>query len=179
MYGSLSVDSELKKGSTFTAEILVGLCTPAEISPNQLMTSKRLMQLDDTTVCAAHVLVAEDNRINQVLIRRVLEKFEVASVTVVDDGAQCLQTFQDNPHQFNIILLDCQMPVMDGYQAARQIRLFEHLNSLKRIPIVALTASAMKEDIQTCFAAGMDSHISKPFSQQDIFDTILKYLHRQ
>lgn len=108
---------------------------------------------------ALNILIAEDNPINQKLARRILEK-QGHKVTIVENGAQAVATvFQDR--RFNIILMDCQMPVMSGYEATKEIR--QRSSDLPfHIPIVAMTANAMEGDRESCLAAGMDDYLSKP-----------------
>jgi signal transduction histidine kinase/CheY-like chemotaxis protein len=106
----------------------------------------------------ARVLVAEDNVINQKVARRLLEKLN-AEVTVVPDGQQALELFPKN--DFDMIFMDCQMPVMDGYETSRAIREHE-VETGEHVPIIAMTANAMKGDRERCLAAGMDDYVSKP-----------------
>jgi CheY-like chemotaxis protein len=103
------------------------------------------------------ILVAEDNRVNQVVARRLLEK-QGHTVTIAADGQDAIKAFEAQP--FDLILMDVQMPGMDGLQATRAIRQQE--NGQSRIPIIALTANAMSQDRDLCLAAGMDGFVSKP-----------------
>ena len=117
-----------------------------------------------------HVLLAEDNFINQKVTRRILEKMH-HSVTVVSNGREALQAFENQP--FDLILMDVQMPEMDGLQATIAIRQQE-LKLNTRIPVVALTANAMLGDRELCLAAGMDGYVTKPVRSQDLLDEIDK-----
>ena len=105
------------------------------------------------------VLVAEDNVVNQAVIRAMLTSLD-ATITIVENGAQAVEALHQN--LFDIIFLDCQMPVMNGYEAAARMR--QEQTQGKRIPIVALTANALADDRQQCLDAGMDDYIAKPVS---------------
>ena len=116
------------------------------------------------------VLVAEDNRINQIVISEILKNAEMAS-TIVENGVEVLK--QLNDAEFDIILMDCQMPIMDGYEATRKIRESEEgRHHSERLPIIALTANATSEDESKCIAAGMDAYCSKPVDPQKLIEKI-------
>ena len=121
------------------------------------------------------VLVAEDNKINQMVISSMLKKLGV-NYELVDNGELALETFTQNPEQFDLILMDCEMPVLDGYSTSRKIRQFEHKHSLSRIPIVALTAQAMHEHRKRAEEAGMDGHISKPVDLHTVREQLMTFL---
>ena len=112
------------------------------------------------------ILVAEDVPINQILIKTILARYGHA-VTVAGNGAEAVQIWQSGAGTYDLIFMDVQMPVMDGFQATRRIRELESYRG-GHIPIVAMTAYAMKEDRDRCSEAGMDDYISKPFQPEDI-----------
>ncbi|HYP04669.1 MAG TPA: response regulator [Bryobacteraceae bacterium] len=116
------------------------------------------------------ILLAEDNPVNQKLAKRLLEK-EGYTATAVGDGAQALAAIEAQP--FDLILMDVQMPVMDGLQATRTIREKERITGL-HIPIIAMTAHAMTGDRERFLAAGMDAYVSKPVRPNDLFAAIEK-----
>ncbi len=118
------------------------------------------------------VLIAEDNYINQKLMRKLLQKLGY-KCDIVDDGAKVVDLLQEK--QFDIILMDIQMPVMDGYEATRKIRESEKYNG-RHIPIVAVTAFAMERDRQLAYEAGMDDFLPKPFSKNDFYYVIEKHI---
>ncbi|MFZ3215645.1 MAG: response regulator [Candidatus Acidiferrales bacterium] len=118
-----------------------------------------------------HVLLAEDNPVNQVLARKLLQK-QGHTVTSAGTGKEALQLWQQNQRcQFDIVLMDVQMPEMDGLEATARIREFEKASGA-RIPIIAVTAHAMKGDRERCLAAGMDGYITKPINTTDLADAI-------
>jgi CheY-like chemotaxis protein len=113
------------------------------------------------------VLVAEDNRVNQALARRLLEK-QGHTVTIASDGREAIKAFETNA--FDVILMDIQMPEVDGFEATQTIR--ERETNNQRIPIIAVTASAMSGDRERCLAAGMDGFVSKPIDMGELSETI-------
>ena len=115
------------------------------------------------------VLVAEDNLINQKVVARLLERLQ-ATVVVVADGAQALHEVQQQP--FDVVLMDCQMPEMDGFEATRRIRALGP--DFVQPPIVALTANAFAEDRQACLAVGMDDFLTKPVSGERLADLLAR-----
>jgi signal transduction histidine kinase/ligand-binding sensor domain-containing protein/CheY-like chemotaxis protein len=115
------------------------------------------------------VLLVEDNLINQLLASTILESFG-AKVTTAEDGLQGLEKVKEN--NFDIILMDVQMPVMNGYESTEQIRLFN-----QNIPIIGLTANVYKEDIDKCMESGMNAHLGKPFNDEDLFNMMKKLLN--
>ena len=92
-------------------------------------------------------------------------------IDIAFNGEVAIEKFQEN--HYDVILMDIQMPVMDGYRATKKIRDLEECNHLSRTPIIALTAGALKVDQDACFEAGMDDHISKPFGQEELCGRIL------
>ena len=119
------------------------------------------------------VLVVEDNDINQKVITSMLDKLG-ARYVVAHNGRQACTEYARAHDDFNVILMDCEMPVMDGEAATRRIRQQEQQENWSRTPIIALTAHAMKEHIDSCLSAGMDDHISKPVEMNVLREKILK-----
>ena len=118
------------------------------------------------------ILVAEDVDINQEIIEYFL-KMTNASVELVKNGQQVVQAFLEAPEKYDLIFMDIQMPEMDGYEATRIIRNSDH-PAAKTVPIIAMTANVLKEDIERCLAAGMNDHIGKPFEADVVFSTMKK-----
>jgi signal transduction histidine kinase/CheY-like chemotaxis protein len=150
------------------SELLDLICKSLQpIAPNhgEIARVRNAPRLADSPL---RVLVAEDNMVNQTLARRLLEKRGYA-VSVVGDGRAALEAV--NRESFDIVLMDVQMPSMDGFEATAAIRQQEELAGT-HIPIVAMTAHAFKGDQERCLAAGMDAYISKPIRQQDLYATI-------
>ncbi len=119
------------------------------------------------------ILLVEDNPVNQRVAQRMLQKL-AAEVTIANNGAEALERIVTT--RFDAVLMDCQMPMMDGFTATRRIREMERVGGLKRLPIIALTANVMSEDRELCLAAGMDAHLGKPIEPGQIIDTLSRYL---
>ncbi|MBS1825452.1 MAG: response regulator [Acidobacteria bacterium] len=151
MGGQIEVESEVGKGSTFWVMLEFAL---AEVEPRaEVKQSVEMTQ-------AVRVLVAEDNVVNQRLVRRFLDRLG-CTARIVTDGQEALEALR--AESFDVVFMDCHMPVMDGYEATRVLRGMEG----PRIPVVAMTASVLMEDREACFAAGMDDFLAKPFSLED------------
>ena len=120
------------------------------------------------------ILLVEDNPVNQRVAQRLLQKL-AADVTIANNGAEALERVQESA--FDAVLMDCQMPVMDGFTATRRIREWERQSGRgKRLPIIALTANVMSEDRESCIAAGMDAHLGKPIEPAQLVDCLCRYL---
>jgi PAS domain S-box-containing protein len=129
------------------------------------------------TFAGHRILLVEDNPVNQRVAQRVLQKL-AADVTLANHGAEALERLDES--SFDAVLMDCQMPVMDGFTATRRIRELERLSGKsKRLPIIALTANVMSEDRENCIAAGMDAHLGKPIEPAQLADCLSRYLKPQ
>jgi len=122
------------------------------------------------------ILLVEDNLVNQKLATRLLEK-EGHVVTLATNGKEAVEQVSQRP--FDLVLMDVQMPVMDGLEATQTIRQNEAGEQQRRLPIVALTAHAMVGDRERCLAAGMDGYVTKPVQKQVLFATIDEVLRLQ
>ncbi len=122
------------------------------------------------------ILVAEDQLINRKVITQFLER-KAWGVHAVENGKQAVEALIKHPGRFSLVLMDVQMPVMDGFEATRQIRLAEGQHK-RHIPIIAMTAHAMKGDKEKCLAAGMDYYLSKPVNPVELYEIVEKYTKR-
>jgi len=126
------------------------------------------------TFSGHRILLVEDNPVNQRVAQRTLQKL-AADVTIANNGAEALERIAESA--YDAVLMDCQMPVMDGFTATRRIRELERTNPrAKRLPIIALTANVMSEDRENCIAAGMDAHLGKPLEPAQLIDCLSRYL---
>jgi two-component system sensor histidine kinase/response regulator len=142
-----------------------------EASPSRLVTRHSLRE----TRQVLRILLAKDNAVNQVLATRLLEK-RGHTVVVANNGREALAQLEKAAFMgFDIVLMDVQMPEMDGFEATSVIRKNE-MSSVKHLPIIALTARAMKGDHERCLAAGMDAYISKPIQPLELFAAIEKLI---
>ena len=124
----------------------------------------------------AHVLLAEDNQVNREIATAMLQAMD-CRVTQAHDGAQALRAVQSR--DIDLVLMDCQMPVMDGFESTRRIRAWEHeVHGQARLPIVALTANAQAGDREACLAAGMDDYLAKPVTSSRLAETLARHLSR-
>ena len=121
----------------------------------------------------ARVLLAEDNGVNQVVARNMLKAMG-CTFDIVANGSEALQAL--DKEAYDIVLMDCQMPVMDGYAATRALREREAASGAKRMPVVALTANALVGDADTCLASGMDDHLAKPYTRRQLQNILTRWL---
>lgn len=168
MGGSIDVDSELGQGSCF--EVLLDLKI-AEDRTAALAAQEETDEQDGNILQGMKFLCAEDNELNAEILMELL-KIEGAECTICENGEEILKAFEQSaPGDYDMILMDIQMPVMNGYEATKAIRRSSH-ELAKTIPIIAMTANAFSEDIQHSLAAGMNAHVSKPVEMKVLRKTI-------
>lgn len=171
MRGSIELESEVGVGSTFwfTAPFRRVDAAEAARADSQLSTGAALPSP------VGRILVAEDNAVNQLVTRRMLERLGCA-VDVVGNGAEALNALSRG--RYDLVLMDCNMPGMDGPTAARTIRSSETGTS-RRIPIVAITAGSVRMDRAKCMAAGMDDYLNKPVTLSDLSAVVSTFVRKQ
>ena len=158
MGGSIEVESEEGVGSTFIIKI------PFKIASTPDKVNKQTSELK---IDGLNLLLVEDNELNAEIAETLLSD-EGAAVTVAKDGSQAVNIFKEKPEgSFDAILMDIMMPVMDGLTATKKIRTLDHPDA-KKIPIIAMTANAFKEDKEKCLAAGMNAHLAKPIEIENV-----------
>ena len=168
MGGTIDVDSELGQGSCF--EVLMDLKI-AEDRTVALAAQEETDEQDGNIMQGMKFLCAEDNELNAEILTELL-KIEGAECTICENGEEILKAFEQSaPGDYDMILMDVQMPVMNGYEATKAIRRSSH-ELAKTIPIIAMTANAFSEDIQHSLAAGMNAHVSKPVEMKVLEKTI-------
>jgi signal transduction histidine kinase/response regulator RpfG family c-di-GMP phosphodiesterase len=168
--GKVEVKSQFGKGSEFSVQIPYALGTEEDVK-----AIDQVGPADYSSLEGIRILVAEDNEYNQIVINDTLESLiKNLTIDIAENGKIALDMLQKN--KYDIILMDAQMPEMDGLEATRQIRkLNDKIKS--NIPIFALTASVHKADIDKCINAGMNSFIPKPFTREELMGTIAKFYH--
>ena len=165
MGGRIGADGRPGRGSTFWFELLVpSSAAPATATTSSGDTAKNLLGL--------RVLLVEDNNVNRRIASAMLKRIG-AHTTCAQDGQDAVERYRRE--KFDLVLMDCQMPRMDGYEATKEIRRKDG----RRIPIIALTANTMDEDIQRCIKAGMNDHLSKPVTQERLIEVINKWAARR
>ena len=168
MGGTIDVESELGQGSCF--EVLIDL----RIAEDRFVSSAERVEKDEpagNVLKGMRFLCAEDNELNAEILMELL-KIEGAECTICENGKRVLEAFEQSaPGDYDMILMDVQMPVMNGYEATKAIRRSSH-ELAKTIPIIAMTANAFSEDIQHSLAAGMNAHVSKPVEMKVLEKTI-------
>ena len=168
MGGTIDVESELGQGSCF--EVLIDL----RIAEDRFVSSAERVEKDEpagNVLKGMRFLCAEDNELNAEILMELL-KIEGAECTICENGKRVLEAFEQSaPGDYDMILMDVQMPVMNGYEATKAIRRSSH-ELAKTIPIIAMTANAFSEDIQHSLAAGMNAHVSKPIEMKVLEKTI-------
>jgi signal transduction histidine kinase/ActR/RegA family two-component response regulator len=167
MGGEVGVQSEPARGSTFWFALDF---TRVELP---LEPAEEMLPGAVPAGVAGHVLVAEDNAVNQLVLQAMLQNLH-CSVDLVTDGAAAVEALRAGRHA--IVFMDCHMPGTDGYEATRRIREHEARARAPHVPIVALTASALADDRAKCLAAGMDDFLSKPVSMTQLAATLERWL---
>ena len=168
MGGTIDLESELGQGSCF--EVFIDLRI-AENRTVALAAQEEIAEPDSNTLKGMRFLCAEDNELNAEILMELL-KIEGAECTICENGEKVLETFEQSaPGDYDMILMDVQMPVMNGYEATKAIRRSSHELAMT-IPIIAMTANAFSEDIQHSLAAGMNAHVSKPVEMKVLEKTI-------
>jgi CheY-like chemotaxis protein len=120
---------------------------------------------------AGQVLLVEDNPVNRLVAAAMLERLGL-QVLAAEQGEQALAHLTRPAAGLRAVLMDCQMPVLDGFETTRRLREMEEVQRRPRLPVIALTANALASDVQRCFAAGMDAHLTKPFTLQQLHDVL-------
>ena len=171
MHGEIGVDSEPNKGSTFWFTCRFDISKTSELPQDRGPVSSTDLPNEPLNL---HLLVAEDNDVNRVVIKGLLTKLGI-TIDFAVNGFEAVSLYQQNHAQYDLILMDCEMPELDGYEATRQIRKLEVEQGLEHIPIIAVTAHAIGESKGLCMEAGMDEYISKPIRLEALRQKLLQF----
>jgi len=169
MGGDIFFESEIHKGSKFYITI------PYIVSQND-DKGKELVEVEDnigTINTDTKVLVVEDNKTNQLLLSMILDEYEI-TYEIANDGLESLNMFKNT--KYDLILMDENMPNMNGIEAVRQMRILEKEKNTQKTPVVAVTANAIEGDREKFLKAGMDDYLAKPYHEEDIERILFKYL---
>jgi len=166
MGGSITVESELGQGSVFSFNIHVQVCDEAE------MLAEAEKTLDNLDLSGKTILIAEDIELNREVAAAVLEGTG-AAIEFAENGVQAVRMFEASEGRYSVVLMDVQMPEMDGYEATRAIRAMQ---GGADIAIIALSANALQSDVRNALAAGMNDHISKPIDPDLLYAKLAKYV---
>lgn len=174
MGGTLSLESSLGEGSKFSATLPIELPTKEQVldaRAEAVSSSEHFSEADAQKFKHATVLVVEDNQINMQLMLRLLERSEYKTLAA-ENGKDALALLKEHS-EVSAILMDCQMPIMDGFEATKQIR---EMGGFNDIPIIAVTANTSEEDRQKCWNAGMNEYLAKPVNRELVETTLIKCL---
>ena len=170
MGGKISVTSELDKGSTFDFSLWFN---KSELSSSQDLDDKE--KYENVDLSGKRILLVEDIEINRLIVRELLSSGNPA-IDEAENGRQAVETFSGSPEgYYDIILMDIQMPVLDGYEAAKEIRALNRADA-ETVPIIAMTAHAYKEDVEQALEVGMNGHLAKPIDKPSLMQTVGKIL---
>lgn len=164
MGGTIQLTSVIGQGSTFSVQVALPRATSCEVPDAKVQGQARATKKPALNLEGVRILVAEDNEVNQEVVRAMLKRLGTEAV-VTGNGQEAFAAFQ--AEAFDLVLMDCQMPVMDGFEATAAVRGLEREKGT-HTPIVAMTANAMKGDQERCLLLGMDDYLSKPVSLKDL-----------
>lgn len=172
MGGRIEVESTLHEGTTFTVYLDFVRVNPKEVDTLKQDKEDNKSQLKDS-LDGINILIVEDHPINAKIAKKLLENMN-CNVTWVDNGEKGVQAFKNSAiNEFDVILMDIRMPVLNGIEATKMIRSLSREDA-KTVVIIAMTANAYDEDVKNCLDAGMNSHLSKPVDSTKLYQTIVK-----
>ena len=169
MGGKIDVQSEKGKGSVFTVRLHFEEVNRGAVPESVKSTGTK------RNLAGKKILLCEDNLLNREIAVALLKEKEIDSI-IAENGEEGVRKFAGSAEgEFDAILMDIRMPVMDGFEAARQIRKTDR-NDAATIPIIAMTADAFADDVQKCLSAGMNAHVAKPIDPDKLMRTLSEYI---
>jgi signal transduction histidine kinase/DNA-binding response OmpR family regulator len=171
----IGIDIFLQKpiNSSILNDVLSEIFLDIRDTKERIGNKENFLKIDIQTLEGSHIILSDDNSTNQEIILGLLEHSGI-NIEIANNGEEAVSIFRANPTKYELIFMDLQMPVMDGYTATEIIR---EIN--KDIPIVALTANAMKEDVKRTLQAGMNEHLNKPIEIEKLYEILLKYISKK
>jgi signal transduction histidine kinase/CheY-like chemotaxis protein/HPt (histidine-containing phosphotransfer) domain-containing protein len=175
MNGKISFVSKEGKGSLFTFTVpLKKADTEIEWDSKEQFRSKKPGDAKDFS--RHRILVVDDHPVNMLFARKLLKKMGFTRIDEAVNGKEAFQKIQNTDKSYDLVLMDCQMPEMDGFEASRKIREHEQAKQYPRIPIIAMTAHAMEGDRDLCLQSGMDDYLSKPVNPHKLHEVIIRWI---
>jgi len=187
MGGRIWIESELGKGATFSFSVQLkksaGVSKESALDSGEKANEYPVDELGEAGNVAQtpadifqgrRILLADDVEINREIVQILLEP-TMLEVDCVENGIEAVKMFSESPEKYDMILMDVQMPEMDGYEATRTIRALD-IPKARSVPIIALTANVLKEDVEKCIESGMDDHLGKPLDYDDVIRQLRRYL---
>jgi signal transduction histidine kinase/NO-binding membrane sensor protein with MHYT domain/CheY-like chemotaxis protein len=178
MDGKISFTSKQGEGTCFSAVIPLKKAASDVAWDERVKSSlQKLHTAKDFSMC--NILVADDHPVNMMFARKLLYKMGFTHITEATNGLEAFKKIENAKKDYDLVLMDCQMPEMDGFEASRKIRERELEKGKKRVPIIAMTAHAMEGDRDLCIKAGMDDYISKPVNPDKLYDVLIRWLIKE
>ncbi|MBF0160333.1 MAG: ABC transporter substrate-binding protein [Magnetococcales bacterium] len=175
MGGDLCMESVPARGATFWFTVRFSKQQPADLQNVGVWNRTQMTIAPETMLFKGRVLLVEDNPVNQEVAVATLESFG-CQVTVAVNGQQALTVVHRTSPAFDAIFMDCEMPILDGFETTRRLRQWEIQAGRSPVPVIALTAHVLQESQQRCKAAGMNDYLHKPFSQEDMATLLYRWL---
>jgi len=184
MDGSIWIDSDIGKGAKFllTVKAKRGRKNHDNESFTTIIKQDENIENNTGRFTGKRLLLAEDIEINRAILVALLEDTKLI-IDCAENGKEAVEMIEASPYRYDIVFMDIQMPIMDGLEATRQIRIMEDrwqsaspMETYKRLPIVAMTANVFKDDIEACLAAGMNGHLGKPLDIDRVYEKLRNYL---
>ncbi|HEY8963854.1 MAG TPA: ATP-binding protein [Alphaproteobacteria bacterium] len=172
MGGNIRLTSKEGLGTTFSVQI--PLRKSDQVAATDANSHQTLVQTADFS--PFQILVVDDHPINMLFARKLLSKMGFKNMVEATNGIEALEALKSRNYHFDLVLMDCQMPEMDGFDASRVRRAYEQEQGLPRMPIIAMTANAMEGDRDICLEAGMDDYISKPVNADKLYEALIRAL---
>ena len=176
MSGEIHLQSELGRGTCITATLLLKAATAQQVKTQQVLSLRGQTTPSENNFSGYKVLLVDDHPVNRLFAKRLLEKMGFNDITVAEDGTQALRCVKEARPSFDIVLMDCQMPELDGLETTRRIREMEASSGSRHLPVIAMTAHAMSGDRENCLQAGMDDYVSKPINPQILVAALKKQI---